>query len=281
MTIQNINIENLKPSNINVRKVGNKNIDDLVPSIRANGLLQPLIVRKNCQGYEVIAGQRRYHALCKLAEEKHIDPVPCVILEEGNDAKALEASLAENFSRLPMDEIDQYKAFAALQKKGKSIEEIAAEFGLTELMVKRRLALGNLISPILNAYRKDKINIATLRSLTLATKQQQKDWWALFKSDDYTPLGTSLRNWLFGGNDIDTSVALFPLEEYSGALISDLFGDQVFFDDASAFWHLQNAVIAKKRQDYIGNGWQDVIILDVGDFFKKYEHIQASKKDGG
>jgi len=69
MKLQHIKIENLKTTAINVRKKGGKEIGDLLPSIRSLGLLQPLLVRKNCEGYEIVAGQRRYHALVKLVEE--------------------------------------------------------------------------------------------------------------------------------------------------------------------------------------------------------------------
>ena len=95
MKLQHIELENLKTTNLNVRKKGGKDIDDLVPSIRSLGIIQPLLVRKNCEGYEIVAGQRRYHALVKLSQEAEIDPVPCIIMQEGDDAKAIEASLAE------------------------------------------------------------------------------------------------------------------------------------------------------------------------------------------
>ena len=181
------------------------------------------MVRKNCEGYEIVAGQRRYHALVRLSEESEIEPVPCIIMSEGDDAKAIEASLAENVARLPMDEIDQYKAFSALVKEGKSVDEIASQFGITERLVQQRLAIANLINPILNAYRKEEIDAGTIRSLTLATKRQQSEWWKLFKSEDeYAPQGHALKDWLFGGANIPVSNALFDVEDYKGSIIADL-----------------------------------------------------------
>ena len=59
MELKTINLEHLKTSPLNVRKSGTKNGDDLIPSISAIGLLQPLLVRKNCEDYDVIAGQTR------------------------------------------------------------------------------------------------------------------------------------------------------------------------------------------------------------------------------
>ncbi len=119
MQLTHLPLDQLKTASVNVRKHGAKDIADLVPSIRSLGLIQPLLVRPNCQGFEIIAGQRRFHALSKLAEESTLEPVPCIIMEDEDDAKAIEASLAENITRLPVDEIDQYKAFTALIKQGR------------------------------------------------------------------------------------------------------------------------------------------------------------------
>lgn len=282
MKLTHINLNDLKIAPVNVRKHGAKDIDDLVPSIRTLGLIQPLLVRRNCEGFEVIGGQRRFYALSKLAEEIRVDPVPCIIMQDGDYAKALEASLAENIARLPMDEVDQYKAFAALEKQGNAVEDIAAQFGITERLVKQRLALGNLIDPILNAYRKDNISPHTLRNLTMASKKQQRDWWALHKSEtDHAPQGSTLRDWLFGGADISVEAALFDLAGYSGAIVSDLFGGDRYFDDAEAFWAPQNAAIAKAKATYLEDGWQDVVTLERGKWFARYDHEETTKEDGG
>ncbi|MBB4305099.1 ParB family chromosome partitioning protein [Rhodobium orientis] len=282
MKLTHLTLDQLKPAKVNVRKKGGKDVADLVPSIRSLGLLQPLLVRPNCEGFEIVAGQRRYHALTKLAEEAEAQPVPCIVMEDGDDAKAIEASLAENVARLPMDEIDQYKAFAALVGEGKDVADIASEFGVTERLVKQRLAIANIIGPILTAFRRGDIGAETLRTMTLATKRQQQDWWALFKDEDaYAPHGYALRQWLFGGQQIPVENALFEIEEYVGAIVADLFGDERYFDDTDAFWSLQNEAIAKLKDDILAKGWQDVEITEVGAFFASWEYRKATKKDGG
>lgn len=281
MELQHIEITDLKTTAINVRKKGTRDITDLVPSIKSLGILQPLLVRPNCEGFEIVAGQRRYHALLKIAEDETIEPVPCIVMDSNDDAKAIEASLAENIARLPMDEIDQYKAFSALAKQGLSVEDIAIQFGITERLIKQRLALGNLHPPILTAYRKEEIGAGTLRSLTLATIKQQKSWWELFKSDEYAPQGQRLKEWLFGGSEIPVENALFDLSDYDGATISDLFGDEVHFDDAAKFWTLQNHAIADAKTRYLDEGWSDVIILDIGEHWCSWEFSATTKKEGG
>ncbi|GAB5512196.1 MAG: ParB/RepB/Spo0J family partition protein [Hyphomicrobiales bacterium] len=282
MKLEHIDIESLKPSAVNVRKRGGKDVADLLPSIRAIGLLQPLVVRPNCEGFEIVAGQRRYHALTKLAKEGASGPVPCIVMDDGDDAKATEASLAENIARLPMDEIDQYKAFAALIEQGQTAEEIAVHFGVTERLVNQRLAIANLYEPILNAYRKGDIHSREVRILTMATPRQQKAWWKLHRSeDDYAPMGDSLKAWLFGGADIPVEHALFDPNDYDSAIVANLFGDERYFDDAETFWALQNTAISAMRDKYVSDGWAEVVVLDPGEHWPKWEHREIPKEDGG
>ncbi len=282
MELTFIDLEQLTPSRRNVRKLGAKDVQDLTASIAALGLLHPLLVQPFEEGFEVIAGQRRYHALCALAENSTPDPVPCVVMQEGEDAKAIEASLAENLIRLPMDEIDQYKAFAALVKKGMDAADIAARFAITEQAVAQRLALGTLLPPILTLYRKEEIGAASLRILTMATKAQQKAWLSLYRDDpNSAPQGYRLKSWLFGGSEIKTDVALFDLETYSGAVIRDLFGSDSYFDDVELFWTQQNLAIAALKQSLEQEGWADVILLETGTRFAAWDYVDTALEDGG
>ncbi|WP_282060599.1 ParB/RepB/Spo0J family partition protein [Roseobacter litoralis] len=101
MQLEHIKLEHLNPSKLNVRKYGAKDVGDLIPSIKANGILQPLLVRpdggETKDGFEIIAGQRRYHACLALTEDGDtaIEALPCMIMDNEDDAAAIEASLAE------------------------------------------------------------------------------------------------------------------------------------------------------------------------------------------
>jgi ParB family transcriptional regulator, chromosome partitioning protein len=284
MELMHIPLTELKIAKTNVRH-GVKKADykDLIPSIKERGILQPLLVRPNGQGYEIVAGRRRFLAACELEKEgTAIEAVPCAVMAKGNDAEAVEASLIENVAHLPMDEMDQFEAFQRLLKEGRSVEDIAHIFGVSELTVKRRLAIANLHPKIRQLYRAEEIEAETLRALTLATKQQQKDWLVLWDDEEqHAPRGNTLKKWLLGGENIPTSVALFDLGQYQGEVITDLFGEEKFFANVEGFWALQDAAINAKRDEYLAQGWTRFEVLPRGTRFYEWEYQKAPKKKGG
>jgi ParB family chromosome partitioning protein len=265
-------------------------VSDILPSVRQRGVLLTLLVLERfadgtviADHFDVVAGARRmYAAQVAIAEGVEIDPVPIAILEAGDDAAAIEASLIENLGRLPPDEVTCWETFARLIKAGRSPEQIAATFNMSDVVVKRTLALGNLTPRVRNLYRREEIEVATVRQLTLATKAQQKAWLALFDDPDQrAPEGAQLKAWLFGGASIPTKNALFPIEGYPGQVVADLFGEDCYFADAQWFWHMQNAAIAERVEALKADGWTDVEVMAAGDHFYSYEHERTAKGSGG
>jgi ParB family transcriptional regulator, chromosome partitioning protein len=284
MELMHIPLSELAIAKVNVRH-GVKKADykDLIPSIKERGILQPLLVRKNGRGYEIIAGRRRFLAACSLEKEGlEVEAVPCAIMAKGDDAAAVEASLIENVAHLPMDDMDQFEAFQRLLKEGRSIEDIANVFGVTELTVKRRLAIANLAPKIRQLYRTEDIDAETLRALTMASKQQQKDWLALFEDEEQqASMGQGLKRWLLGGQNISTKCALFDLDSYQGEIVSDLFGEESYFANPDGFWTLQDKAIAAKRVELLAQGWSRVEVMPRGDRFYEWDFEKTAKKKGG
>lgn len=286
MQIDHIPLGQLSVAAINMR-CGRKvpDVSDILPSIKARGVLSPLFVRPNGQPdhFEILAGKRRYFASLEAAKEDGSErTLPCIIMAEGDDAEALEISMIENLLREDPDEVTQWESFTRLVKEGRSIEDIAATFALSELKVKRILALGNLLPRIREAYRSETIDAATVRHLTLASKAQQKAWLALFEdAEAHAPRGSQLKAWLFGGASIATSVALFDLETYAGAIVSDLFGEDGYFADADAFWAAQMAAVEARKDAYLADGWADVVIVPTTAHFASWEYERAGKRKGG
>lgn len=284
MDLMHIPLCELSIAKTNVRYgVKKADLNDIIPSIRKRGILQPLLVRKNDKGHEVVAGKRRYLALNFLEQEGvEIEAVPCAVMAKDDDAAAIEASLIENVARLPMDDMDQFEAFQRLLKEGRTIGEIADTFGVTEITVKRRLAIANLSPKIRQAYRADEFDGETLRALTLASKQQQKDWLALFEdSEQGAPRGSNLKRWLLGGSQISTKNAIFDVTSYKGEIVSDLFGEESYFANPGTFWTLQNEAIAKLKASFEASGWTRVEIMEQEQRFHEWDYEKTAKKKGG
>lgn len=153
----------------NVRTTPRQSIPELAASIARVGLLQNLIVILSADGeqYEVVAGDRRLTALKLLAKKKRIAAdyeVPCLLVA---DASARTVSLAENVQREALHPADQFAAFAALVKEGRPVEDIAADFGVSPLVVQRRLKLANVSPRLLTDYRAGVATLEQLMALTI------------------------------------------------------------------------------------------------------------------
>ncbi|EIZ77993.1 ParB-like protein [Novosphingobium sp. Rr 2-17] len=308
MELAFIALDKLSISKANMRYARKApDVSDILPTVRARGIIQPILVRPlagaGCAGeapssrdgqYEIVAGCRRFHAAKLVAAERRAahadrgepDPeaaaMPCAILEDADDAAAVEASLIENVARLDPDEVARWECFIRLVKQGRSLDQIAQTFGLTDLAVKRILALGNLLPRIRDMYRRDQIDAATVRHLTLASKHQQKAWLALYDDPEaYVPRGFQLKSWLFAGPSVLVRHAVFEVADSGLAVVTDLFGNDPFFADSEAFWLLQNAAIAAKQASFVEAGWADAVVLGPDCHFHAWEYEKVAKRQGG
>lgn len=288
MKLAFIERDKLYPDKTNMRYARKApDVSDILPSIKKRGIVIPLVVRpapdENDDRSGIVAGLRRWTAdAIACAEGFDHGPLPCAILEAGDDADAIEASMIENLQRLDPDEVAQWESFVRLVKQGRSVEDIAATFGLPELAVRRVLALGNLLPRIRDLYRRETIDAATVRHLTMASKRQQQAWLALHDDPDaYCPTGHQLKAWLLGGQSIKAGHALFDIEESGLATVADLFGEDRWFADPDAFWIAQNAAIDARSADYLAAGWSDVVLVPPGQHFNTWEYEKTPKRKGG
>ncbi|MDY7097460.1 MAG: ParB/RepB/Spo0J family partition protein [Pseudomonadota bacterium] len=282
--LKTIPLSELRISKLNMRHSRKKpDVSDILPSIRESGIRQTLLVRKEGDHYGVVAGRRRYFALKEIEKETGETPdVPCAIMTEQDAASAIAASVIENVGRLPASEMEQYTAFKRLHDEGRCVDEIAAFFGVTELLVCRVLALASLAPPIRKLYAADEIDRETIRALTLGTPDQQAEWLRLYESEDErAPQGRNCKAWITGGAIITTDKALFDIADCDGQITADLFGEHGVFADPDAFWKSQSVAIAQRIETYIADGWKDVICLERGAFFHRWDHQTRTKRQGG
>ena len=118
-------IDEISPNRFQPRKYFDDNkLEELVASIRENGVLQPILVQKSDTGYELVVGERRWRASKKAGLKK----IPAVI-REVTDAQALELAIIENIHRQDLNPIEEADAYARL----------ADEFALTQEMIAKKV----------------------------------------------------------------------------------------------------------------------------------------------
>ncbi len=136
-----VDIDQLIPNLYQPRQDFNQEkIDELKESIKAHGIIQPIIVRESAQGYEIVAGERRL----KAAKELGLKKIP-VIIRQFNNLKTFEVSLVENIQREDLNPIEQAFAFKRLVEEFQlTHQELAAITGKSRAFISNTLRLLNL-----------------------------------------------------------------------------------------------------------------------------------------
>ena len=215
----------------NVRKTPRMSIPELAASIQRVGLLQNLIVIASADGehYEVVAGGRRLAALKLLAKKHRIAKdweVPCLQVADGT---ARTASLTENVQREAMHPADQFEAFAALVAEGRPIEDIAADFSVTPLVVQRRLKLANVSPRLMADYRADAVTLDQLMALAITDDHAAQES-AFYDSPTWQRTPSNLRERLTeqeigASHPLVRFVGLDTYEQAGGGIRRDLFAE--------------------------------------------------------
>ena len=255
----------LRPSGRNVRKTPRMSIPELAASVQRVGLLQNLIVIAAPDGeqYEVVAGGRRLAALKLLAKKHRIArewEVPCLLVADGT---ARTASLTENVQREAMHPADQFEAFAALVAEGRPIEDIAADFSVTPLVVQRRLKLANVSPRLMVDYRADAVTLDQLMALAITDDHAAQEC-AFYDAPTWQRQPSALRERLTE-REIDAYrhplvrfVGLDTYEAAGGGVRRDLFaeGDAgVYLTDAALLERLAQDRLASIAATVRAEGW--------------------------
>lgn len=260
----------LQVSASNVRRVAPTGIEELAALIASQGLLQNLVVTpallRGTGGYRVIAGGRRLRALQLLAERGDLDrdyPVPCIVVD---DANAEAASLAENSAREPMHPADEFEAFKRMHDAGEPVEDIAAAFGVSPIVVQRRLKLANVSPNMIALYRAGEMRLdqVTALSITDDHKRQEQVW---NKAEGYERQAGHLRDALTKGMIGTTRdaaarfVGLNAYEAAGGTVTRDLFGapDEGYMADANLLERLFNEKLEATAAALRAEGWSWVV----------------------
>jgi ParB family transcriptional regulator, chromosome partitioning protein len=266
------NLRNL-PKNVRTVPHTKADIQAFAASIAALGMLQYPVVEpeigqrgKPTGNYLVNAGEGRRLAQLLRVKRKEIkpdEPICCILDTEHS---ATEISLAENAIRTDMHPADQYEAFAKLHgEEGMSAEDIAARFGVTPTVVKRRLKLG-AVSPKLRAlYRKGEMNLDQLSAFAITDdhERQERAW---SESPTFNRSREAILRVLSEGQvrSDDRRAVFVGAKEYEaagGTIVRDLFDAEGggFFADAELLNQLTREKLQCHADKVAAEGWRWVV----------------------
>jgi ParB family chromosome partitioning protein len=170
-------IEEIIPNRSQPRKhFDESKLQELAESIKEKGILEPLIVRRTDQGYELIVGERRWRA----AQKAGLKEVP-VVVKEAEGREALEISLIENLQREDLNPIEAAEAFKHLiEEFNISQEDLSKRIGKDRTTITNTLRLLKLPIEIRNQLLQNRITSGHARAiLSLESKEKQKELCAL------------------------------------------------------------------------------------------------------
>ena len=165
-TIQMINVDNIIPNRFQPRLAfDDQGINELASSIKEHGIIQPLVLRKLGDKYEIIAGERRY----KAANVAGLTEVPAII-SNLDDNQSAEVALVENVQRRNLTSIEEAKSYKKILDKGYLTQEgLATKMGISQSAIANKLRLLNLSTGVQEALLNERISERHARSLLRIT----------------------------------------------------------------------------------------------------------------
>lgn len=153
------------------REFDQATIDQLAQSIRKHGILQPLLVRPQGDGYQLVAGERRWRA----GQQIGLETVPCRVVEL-DDQQICEAAIEENLKREDLNVLEKAQAFREyLERFGGTIEDLGRQLSMNRSTISNMLRLLELPDEVQEAVRLDRISAGHARALLPLSVDVQKD----------------------------------------------------------------------------------------------------------
>ncbi len=166
-------IEDIIPNRFQPRLAfDEEGLKELSESIKEHGIIQPLVLRRLGDKFEIIAGERRYKAATMAGLRK----VPAII-SDLNDNESAEVALVENIQRRNLTPIEEAKSYKSLLDRGYLTQESLAEkMGVSQSSIANKLRLLNLAPEVQDALLEEKISERHARSLLALPKEEQGAW---------------------------------------------------------------------------------------------------------
>lgn len=168
---QEVGLDKLTPNPSNPRKrFSGVKFDELVNSVREKGVLEPILVRPKDKGFEIVAGERRFRALSRVAEGNGglaSHSIPAMVRPLSDD-DAFDIMCIENLQREDLTELEEAESFKMyIDKHGmEALQQLEERTGINQRYVRKRLAVLKLPGKTLKAWEKGELRYGHLEQLS-------------------------------------------------------------------------------------------------------------------
>ena len=160
---RSVALEKIRPNPMQPRRAFDEGrLQELAESFKQNGIMQPLVVRRSENGYDIVAGERRYRA-AKLAG---LDKVPVLVIEESDNNRLLQMALVENIQRENLNPLELAEAYKQLLEHGGfTHNQLAEQLGKSRTAVTNQLRLLTLPESVRKLIREGRLTEGHARSI--------------------------------------------------------------------------------------------------------------------
>jgi len=246
---------------INARVTGRTDgIEALAANLFAQGQIENLVIKPLDDGfYGVSNGNRRLAALHLIHGTDRDDVMIACTLHQVDDERAFEQSLTTAVTAQQLHPVDQYEAFVRMGERGKTNEEIALQYGMSEKEVRQALALGDLSPKLRNAWRLGEIKADVARAFTLSANHKAQDkLFAKLQKAGHLYDHLVKRELGVSDRDVVSLLAFVGAEAYvaaGGELVEDLFGTSHIISKPELLKQLGTDKLALMCDELRAEGW--------------------------